>query len=207
MGEWFDIKVEVRWHGRGGQGAKTASLLLAEVLANAGFYIQAFPEYGPERMGAPLVAFNRISNEPIVIRGTILEPDIVTVLDATLLGKAGVFEGLKPQGVLLVNTPLSPEEILKKHETPATVITVDANKIAKETIGREIPNTPMIGALVSYTGIISTGELITHLEPILKAKFRNRPELLSANLKAVRLGGEGFKVDPRKERRVTGVVR
>jgi len=129
--------VEIRWHGRGGQGAKTASLLLADAAFNTGKYIQGFPEYGPERMGAPITAYNRISDEKLTIHSNIYEPDYVVVVDDTLLTSVDVTAGLKEDGAIIVNTPKTPDEIrplLKGYK--GKVCTIDARKISIETLGK-----------------------------------------------------------------------
>ncbi|MGI6596121.1 MAG: pyruvate synthase [Elusimicrobia bacterium] len=178
---------EVRWHGRGGQGAKTAALLFGEAALSTGKYIQAFPEYGPERMGAPVQSFNRISNQPIRNHSGIENPDVVLVLDVTLVRQVDVTKGLDPEkGVLIVNTPLETEDIRKKLNYKGKVYTVDASHISKETIGRDIPNTPMIGALIKATGIMKIDELIEDTKKKLEAKFRNRPEIIEGNLNAIK---------------------
>lgn len=177
---------EIRWHGRGGQGAKTAALLFGDAATLTGKYIQAFPEYGPERMGAPVQAFNRISSKPIRIHSGIENPDVVIVLDITLIGQVDVISGLdQKEGIILVNSPSSPEELKKSLNFEGKVYTVDASKISRETIGREIPNTPMIGALVRVTGILKIEELLESVKKRLEEKFRNRPEIIEGNLKAI----------------------
>jgi len=147
--------IEIRWHGRGGQGAKTASMLLAEAAMDAGKYIQAFPEYGPERAGAPMKSYTRISDEKIDVHCNVANPDYVVVIDPTLLNSEPVTEGMTETGILLVNTSMTPEEVRKKvNLTGGKVYTVDASKIAEETLGRPMPNTPMVGALIGATHVI-----------------------------------------------------
>jgi pyruvate ferredoxin oxidoreductase gamma subunit len=175
---------EIRWHGRGGQGVVTAGELLAETALDMGYYFQAFPDYGPERMGAPVRAFTRLSSEPINLHCQIEAPDMVLVLDPTLLGTVDVAEGLKDDGLLLVNTTKSPAEIremlnLKK----GRVLTVDASHIAIEEIGREITNTPMLGALVKATGIFSLEDLIEQTRRRFTGRLRQ--ELVEANIRAI----------------------
>jgi pyruvate ferredoxin oxidoreductase gamma subunit len=146
---------EIRWHGRGGQGAKTAATLVAEVALNEGKYSQGFPEYGPERMGAPIRGYTRISDQPIRLHCPINHPGIVVILDATLLETQDLTEGLTQDGAIIVNTPDSPAAIRKKLGIPhGKVHTVNATQIAIETIGRPIPNTPMIGALIRVGGFL-----------------------------------------------------
>jgi len=178
--------LEIRWHGRGGQGAKTAAVLLAEVVSAAGKYIQGFPEYGPERMGAPVLAFNRISDQPISIHCHVTEPDIVVVLDPTLLAAIDVSEGLGEDGVILVNTSESPAD--QRHAMGLKgrkLYTVDASGIALEAIGRNIPNTPMIGALFRVTQLIEYEAFRRLVEQELKHKFRTKPEVVQGNLEAI----------------------
>jgi len=178
--------VEIRWHGRGGQGAKTAAMLLAEAASDAGMHIQAFPEYGPERMGAPVLAYNRISNSPIRLRCHVNEPDIVVVLDPTLIGKVDVVKGLSEDGVLLINTDQAPEAIRAVLELSGQKIyTVDASKISLETIGRPIPNTPMMGALIKVTEILPFESFMDVMREQLEEKFRTKPEVIKGNLEAI----------------------
>lgn len=182
----MDKVLEIRWHGRGGQGAKTAALMLAETAAEVGKYVQGFPEYGPERMGAPILAFNRISDEPIHIHSNVINPHIVVVLDATLLGP-NVTKGVPDDGIYVINTPKSPEEVRKILKLEGgKIFTVDANKIALETIGRAIPNTPMMGALMKATGIIPFEEFLDKVTGQLKKKFRTKPEVIDGNIEAIK---------------------
>lgn len=178
--------LEVRWHARGGQGAKTAALLLAEAASKAGKYIQGFPEYGPERMGAPILAFNRISDEPIRVHSHVEHPDVVVVLDPTLIGKTNVTAGLRENGILLVNTSKSAAEIKKKlNLTTQKVYTVDASKIALETLGKDIPNTPMMGAFIRVTNAIEYEKFVDLMKDELQKKFRHKPEVIEGNLAAI----------------------
>ena len=146
--------LEIRWHGRGGQGAKTAALLLADVAWKTGAHVQGFPEYGPERMGAPITAYNRISREVIRVHSNIYTPDLVVVVDETLLESVDVTAGLAKEGAIIVNTARSKEEILpllKGYE--GAVYTVDARKISVETLGKYFPNSHMLTALSAHSGI------------------------------------------------------
>ena len=179
--------VEIRWHGRGGQGAKTAALLFADASLAQGLYVQAFPEYGPERMGAPVAAFNRSSSKPILLHSGVLNPDVVIVLDPTLTDSVDVLEGIPQGGVLIVNTNKTALEISKELNVKGgiKVYTVDASKISMETIGREIPNTPMLGALIKATGVLDFKEMITDTKTKLEKKFKNKPEVIEGNLKAI----------------------
>ena len=142
---------EIRWHGRGGQGAKTAALLLADVAFSIGKHVQGFPEYGPERMGAPITAYDRISDSDIRVHSNIYDPDFVAVVDDTLLHSVDVTNGLKKDGAILINTEKNKEEILpllKGYE--GAVYTIDARKVSMETLGKYFPNTPMLAAVVKY---------------------------------------------------------
>ncbi|MBI5078758.1 2-oxoacid:acceptor oxidoreductase family protein [Candidatus Saganbacteria bacterium] len=182
----MDNTIEIRWHGRGGQGAKTAALLFGDAAMSLGKYIQAFPEYGPERMGAPVAAFNRLSDKPITLHCGISNPQIVLVLDPTLMDSVDVAAGLPEDGKLIVNTSLAPREIreqlaLKKRK----VYTVDASTISKETIGKEIPNTPMLGALVKVSGLLKFEDVIGDLKAKLEKKFAAKPEIIKGNLEAI----------------------
>ena len=148
--------IEVRWHGRGGQGAKTASYALAVAAAQQGWNVQAFPEYGAERRGAPLKSYVRISDQPIRLRCGVKSPDIVVVLDPTLLVSENVTEGLREGAVVIVNTSGSPDEVRKTLERQdVKLYTVDASQISKDTIGRAMPNTPMLGALARVSDIVT----------------------------------------------------
>ncbi|MDO8687827.1 MAG: 2-oxoacid:acceptor oxidoreductase family protein [Dehalococcoidales bacterium] len=153
--------VEIRWHGRGGQGAVTSAELLARAAIDEGKYAQAFPSFGPERRGAPVLAFDRIDNKPIRIRAEITEPDVVVVLDATLLRVVNVTSGLKNTGVLIVNTakPLTGLESGNKWR----LATVDASKIAREILGVNIANTTMLGAVLKATGVVRAESLFEPL--------------------------------------------
>ena len=178
---------EIRWHGRGGQGAKTAALLFGDAAMSTGKYLQAFPEYGPERMGAPVQAFNRLSGAPITIHCGIKEPDVVVVLDSTLLETQPITEGLKSEGSILVNTLLTPVEIRKKLRLKGgRVFTVDASGISRQTLGRELPNTPMLGALVKATQIMQIDALLEYVKGNLEKKFRGKPEVIKGNLESIK---------------------
>lgn len=179
--------VEIRWHGRGGQGAKTAALLFADAALSEGKNIQAFPEYGPERMGAPVQSFNRLSDKPITLHCGITEPKYVAVLDPTLMKSVDVLSGVPNDGKIVINTAKSPDEIKKELKNQnVKVYTVDASKIAKETIGRDIPNTPMIGAVTAATGLLNIDNLLKDMEIKLKKKFASKPEIIAGNLNAVK---------------------
>ena len=180
--------IEIRWHGRGGQGAKTASLLLADAAFNTGKYIQGFPEYGPERMGAPITAYNRISDEPITIHSNIYYPDYVVVVDDTLLESVDVTSGLKEDGAILINTT-KPADVLKKELKgyKGDVYTLDARKISLETLGRYFPNTPMLAGIVKISGIMTDEELIKDMKGSFQHKFAKKPEVIDGNMKALEM--------------------
>lgn len=187
--------LEIRWHARGGQGAKTASTLLAETSMAAGKYVQGFPEYGPERMGAPMKAYNRIGDIPITIHSNVENPDVVMVLDPTLVGPVNVTEGLKPDGIIIINTTLSPEAAKQKLDRDdIKVATVDASGIAVDCIGRDIPNTPMMGALLKLVEILPFEEFIERMRADLTAKFRGRENIVEGNIKAIRRAYEEVKL-------------
>ncbi len=178
--------IEIRWHGRGGQGAKTASLLLADAAFNTGKYIQGFPEYGPERMGAPMTAYNRISTTPIRVHSNVYEPDYVVVVDDTLLSAVDVTSGLKEDGAILINTTKTIDEIkplLKGYK--GSVYTIDARKISVDALGRYFPNTPMLAAIVKVTGIMTDEEFINDMQSSFKHKFAKKPEVIPGNMQAV----------------------
>jgi len=186
--------VEIRWHGRGGQGAKTAALLFADAALSEGKYIQAFPEYGPERMGAPVQSFNRISDEPITLHCGISSPKYVVVLDPTLMSSVDVLAGVPDDGMIVINTSKSPEEIKASLKNKKVrTFTVDASKIAMETIGRDIPNTPMLGAMAAATGLLNYERLLKDLEQKLSKKFASKKEIIAGNLNAVKRAYEEVK--------------
>jgi pyruvate ferredoxin oxidoreductase gamma subunit len=183
------VALEIRWHGRGGQGAKTAALLFGESALDTGMYIQAFPEYGPERMGAPVAAFNRLSDKPIRSHSGIKQPDIVVVLDASLIEPARVTEGLKENGTLLINTTEAPAALRKRLNLKPGIklYTVDASKIAMETVGKNVPNTPMLGALVKATGVLKFEPMMESIKHKLGEKFRGGKEkFVAPNLESIR---------------------
>ena len=186
--------IEIRWHGRGGQGAKTASLLLADAAFNTGKFIQGFPEYGPERMGAPITAYNRISDNEIRIHSNIYEPDFVVVVDDSLIGTIDVTSGLKSDGSIIINTNEDIEEIRKKlNGYNGKIYTIDASKISIECLKANFPNTAMLAAVVHVTGIMSKEELISNMEDAFKHKFAKKPEVIEPNLKALLRGYEEIK--------------
>ena len=180
--------IEIRWHGRGGQGAKTASLLLADAAFNTGKYIQGFPEYGPERMGAPITAYNRISDKPITIHSNIYEPDYVVVVDDTLLQAVDVTAGLKETGAIVINTT-KPAEVLKEELKGynGSIYTIDARKISIEALGRYFPNTPMLAAIVKVAGVMSDEDLLEDMKGSFQHKFAKKPEVIEGNMKALEL--------------------
>ena len=176
---------EIRWHGRGGQGVVTAAKLLAESALEQDKFFQAMPEYGAERMGAPIQAFTRIGDQPITLHCNITKPNIVVVLDQTLLGTIDVADGLVDEGVMLVNSKKSPLEIRNDLGiTKGKVYTIDATQIALDTIGRPIPNTPMLGALIKITGMIDLDTVLEHLKKSFGKKFAQ--EVIDANIDAVK---------------------
>ena len=180
--------IEIRWHGRGGQGAKTASLLLADAAFNTGKYIQGFPEYGPERMGAPITAYNRISNNPIRIHSNIYEPDYVVVVDDSLLEAVDVTAGLKPDGAIVINTTESGKELKTLlNGYSGDVYTIDARKISLETLGKYFPNTPMLAAIVKVSGVIDEKDFLADMEGSFKHKFAKKPEVIDGNMKALEM--------------------
>ena len=180
--------IEIRWHGRGGQGAKTASLLLADAAFNTGKYIQGFPEYGPERMGAPITAYNRISSSPIRIHSNIYEPDYVVVVDDTLLDSVDVTAGLKEDGAIVINTTKNGEDLKKLLKGyKGKIYTIDARKVSMETLGKYFPNTPMLAAIVKVSGIMNEEEFVKDMEGSFKHKFAKKPEVIDGNMKAVKM--------------------
>jgi len=156
--------IEIRWHGRGGQGAVTSVELLALAAIEEGKFAQGFPAFGPERRGAPVLAFNRVNDKQIMVRSGIYTPDVVVVLDSSLVKLVNVTEGLKPDGILIVNTTHSPQEIREQLKYPGKIFTVDATHIAREELGTPITNTTMLGALIKATKVIKLDSLKGPLE-------------------------------------------
>ncbi|MCR5735334.1 MAG: 2-oxoacid:acceptor oxidoreductase family protein [Lachnospiraceae bacterium] len=189
----FD-KIEIRWHGRGGQGAKTAALLLADVCFKTGAYVQGFPEYGPERMGAPITAFNRISKSEIRVHSNIYTPDLVVVVDETLLSSVDVTSGLKEDGAVIVNTPMTPDEVRPLlNGYKGRVYTVDARKISVEALGKYFPNSPMLAAAVAVSKVMDRDEFIREMRASYEHKFAKKPEVIEGNMKALTMTMDSIK--------------
>lgn len=182
---------EIRWHGRGGQGAKTAALLLADVCFNIGKHVQGFPEYGPERMGAPITAYDRISDNVIRVHSNIYEPDFVVVVDETLLHSVDVTAGLNPKGAILINTSQKSEDLIPYlNGYQGRVYTIDAHKVCMETLGKYFPNTPLLAAIVKISQVMDPDTFLKEMEESLKHKFAKKPEVLDGNMKALRMALE-----------------
>ncbi len=177
--------IEIRWHGRAGQGVVTAAVTVADVLAGEeGKYVQAFPEFGAEKRGAPILAFNRISQKPIRTHSQVYEPDIVVVTDPSLLGLIDVTDGAKEDAIFLLNTTFDISLVRKKLNLGARkVYALDAYTIAREEIGRPIPNIPMVAALIKVTGLLETEKFKEKLKSSLSKKLR--PEVVESNLRTV----------------------
>jgi len=186
--------IEIRWHGRGGQGVVTAGKLLAATAMGSGMYFQAFPDYGPERMGAPIRAFTRLGPKPIRIHSQVHEPDIVVVLDPTLLATVTVTEGLKEDGTLLVNTGSSPAEVRDVIGLRSgKVFTVDASHIAIEELGREITNTPMLGAFARATGLFDVEQMADEVRAWFGKKLSEKA--VEGNVRAMRRAAREIQQD------------
>ena len=180
-------KIEIRWHGRGGQGAKTACLLLADVAFKAGKYVQGFPEYGPERMGAPITAYNRITDERSTVHSNIYTPDYVAVVDETLIGSVAVTNGLKDDGEIIVNSDKSPFELRKLlGDYKGKVCAIDASSISQEILGRNFPNTPMLAAVVKVSGVVEPEQFIHDMEESFMHKFAGKPQVVDGNMEVLR---------------------
>ena len=181
-------RIEIRWHGRGGQGAKTACLLLADVAFSSGKHVQGFPEYGPERMGAPITAYNRISDEVIRVHSNIYNPDYVVVVDETLIHTVDVTRGLNPAGAIIVNTDKTPEEIAPQVAPyNGKIVTVNARKISEEALGKYFPNSPMLAAVVAVTGIMPRDVFLNEMRASYQHKFAKKPEVIDGNMKALEM--------------------
>ncbi len=178
--------IEIRWHGRGGQGAKTACLLLADAAFSSGKYVQGFPEYGPERMGAPITAYNRISDERCTVHSNIYNPDFVVVVDETLLESVDVTAGLAKEGAIIINTEKSPGEVRPLLGGYAgKVCTIDARRISEETLGRNFPNTPMLAAAVKVSGVVEPERFVIDMKASFQHKFATKPQVIEGNMNAL----------------------
>lgn len=186
--------VEIRWHGRGGQGAKTAALLLADVCFKAGKQVQGFPEYGPERMGAPITAYNRISDKEIRVHSNIYDPDFVAVVDETLLETVDVTKGLSKDGGIVINTQRQKEDIiplLKGYE--GNIYIIDAKKVSMATLGKYFPNSPMLAAVVAMSGVMDKEAFLKEMQSSYEHKFAKKPEVIEGNMNALRMAFEEVK--------------
>ena len=174
---------EIRWHGRGGQGAKTACLLLADAAFASGKYVQGFPEYGPERMGAPITAYNRISDVPCTIHSNIYSPDYVVVVDESLLSAVDVTAGLNPEGAIVINSAKSADSLrhlLRGYS--GRVYTVDARRISEEYLGGYFPNTPMLAAIVAVSQVLEPDRFVADMEASFRHKFATKPQVIAGNM-------------------------
>ncbi len=180
--------MEIRWHGRGGQGAKTAALLLADVAFKTGKYVQGFPEYGPERMGAPITAYNRISDKQITIHSNIYYPDLVAVVDDSLLEAIDVTHGLKEDGAVIINTEKDVEELVPLlRGYKGDVYTINAKDVSVRTLGKNYPNSPMLAAVVAVSGVMEQKEFLKEMKASFEHKFAKKPEVIDGNMKALEL--------------------
>lgn len=186
--------IEIRWHGRGGQGAKTASLLLADVAFSTGMYVQGFPEYGPERMGAPITAYNRLDNAPIRVHSNIYNPDIVVVVDETLIDSVDVTAGIKAGGAIIVNSSRSPEEVKKEMANcNADIYVIDARAVSEKYIGRNLPNTPLLSAAVRVSGVMDKAGFMENMRGSFAHKFASKKEVIEGNMNAIDAAWEEVK--------------
>lgn len=178
--------VEIRWHGRGGQGAKTACLLLADAAFSSGKYVQGFPEYGPERMGAPITAYNRISDTPCTVHSNIYNPDYVVVVDESLLSCVDVTAGLKQEGAVIINSATDAENLRPLlRGWSGRIYTIDARRISVETLGKNFPNTPMLAAAVQVSRVVEPEKFIADMEFSFRHKFATKPQVIEGNMKAL----------------------
>ena len=186
--------VEFRWHGRGGQGAKTAALLLADVAFKTGKYVQGFPEYGPERMGAPITAYNRIGDSEIRVHSNIYHPNFVVVVDEGLLESVDVAKGIKDGGAVVVNSSRTPEEVKNEiRDFDGKVYTIDAKKVSVTCLGKYFPNTPMLAAAVKISGVMEKDEFLREMEASFMHKFASKPEVIEGNMNALKMAFEEVK--------------
>lgn len=186
MSNKINEAVEIRWHGRGGQGAKTACLMLADIAFTSGKYVQGFPEYGPERQGAPITAYNRITDAPCKVHSNIYTPDYVVVVDETLLKSVDVAKGIKKDGSLIINSKKSPEALRPLlNGYKGKICTVDAEAISIECLGKNFPNMPMLGAIVKVSRVIDAQEFISNMRESFEHKFAGKENVIEGNMKAV----------------------
>ena len=179
--------VEIRWHGRGGQGAKTACLLLADAAFDSGKYVQGFPEYGPERQGAPITAYNRITESPCKVHSNIYKPDYVVVVDETLLSTVDVTAGLSDEGAIIINTDREAEELRPMlHGYKGRICTLNAKRIAEENLGKNYPNTPMLAAVVKVSKVIEERKFVEDMKHSFEHKFHSKPGVIEGNMNALR---------------------
>ncbi|MDR2087953.1 MAG: 2-oxoacid:acceptor oxidoreductase family protein [Clostridiales Family XIII bacterium] len=184
--------IEIRWHGRGGQGAKTAALLLADVAFSTGMYVQGFPEYGPERMGAPITAYNRLDDKPIRIHSNIYLPDIVVLVDESLAESVDVTAGLKNNGALVVNTTQKPEKVRRMFaDCRGSLYAIDARDISLRCMGKNLPNTPLLAAVVRIAGIMEEKDFLGNMAESFAHKFSAKPEVVEGNMNAIREAWRG----------------
>ena len=182
--------IEIRWHGRGGQGAKTAALLLADVAFKTGKHVQGFPEYGPERMGAPITAYNRISSDVIRVHSNIYDPDYVVVVDESLIESVDVTAGTKEGGAIIINSHKSSNELkplLEEKGYHGHIYTIDARKISIETLGKYFPNSPMLAAVVKITGVMEEKAFLEDMRKSYAHKFASKPSVIDGNMKALEI--------------------
>ena len=187
--------VEIRWHGRGGQGAKTACLLLADVAFSSGKQVQGFPEYGPERMGAPITAYNRISDHENKVHSNIYNPNYVVVVDETLLHTVDVTAGLSEDGAIIINSSKEPSQLrplLRGYR--GKVCTVDAEKISVATLGKNFQNTPMLAAVVKVSNVVDNEKFLQDMETSFSHKFANKPGVIAGNMEALKMSMNEVKV-------------
>jgi len=178
--------IEIRWHGRGGQGAKTAALLLADVAFKTGKYVQGFPEYGPERMGAPITAYNRISDSTITVHSNIYEPDYVVVVDESLLDSIDVTKGLNPNGAVIINSEHTKEDLMQHlHGYQGAVYIVNAREISMKTLGKNYPNSPMLAATVAVSKVMDREAFLKEMRASFQHKFAKKPEVIDGNMQAL----------------------
>jgi pyruvate ferredoxin oxidoreductase gamma subunit len=182
--------MEIRWHGRGGQGTVTAAKVFADACLSGGRHVQAFPEYGPERAGAPLRAFNRISDRELRLHCPVMNPNIVVVVDATLLDSIDIAAGVPDDAAFIINSSKDPKELRAKlHAKPSQrVFTVDATKIAVDTIGRPMPNATLVGALTKVSGLITIEAAMSDVEKSFGKKFSRK--IIEGNIEATKRGYE-----------------
>lgn len=195
--------IEIRWHGRGGQGTKSAVLWFADIVFKKGKYVQGFPEYGPERTGAPLTAYNRLSDKKIKIHSNIYNPDYIIIVDETQIGNK-VLKGIKDNTILIMNTDEPKENISSRlsltERQKERMVCIPATRISRKNLGKVFPNIPMLTGIIHNLNIYSKEEYLEGIEKKLRESFSDREELVKGNLNVAKETWEYLEENNKKKR-------